>query len=67
MTDDLKVMLGQLDGKMDMVLKSLDEGKVVMVTLEARTAKLERWQSRLMGGAAVAGFVAGIVARLVTS
>ena len=66
MTDDVKLLLGQLDGKMDMVLKSLDEGKGVMVTLEARTAKLERWQARLMGGAAAVGFVAGVIAKVLS-
>lgn len=66
MTDSIERTLGRLEGKMDSVIESLKEGREVMEALDSRTAKLERWQSRVMGGAAVAGFVAGIVARLFT-
>lgn len=64
MTDSIERTLGRLEGKMDSVLESLREGREVMETLESRTAVLERWQSRVLGGALVAGFVSGIVAKV---
>jgi hypothetical protein len=65
MVDSVERSLGRLEGKVDSIIKSLEDGSEIMARLESRTAVLERWQSRIMGGAVVAGFVAGFIAKLI--
>lgn len=66
MTDSIERTLGRLDGKMDMVLESLKEGRVVIEALDQRTGSLERWRSYVMGGAFVAGILGGIAVKILS-
>lgn len=65
MTDSMERSLGRLEGKVDSILASQAESKASLDRLESRTATLERWRSQMLGGAAVAGFVGGIIVKLV--
>lgn len=64
MTDSMERSLGRLEGKVDGMIVAQQEAKGSLDRLENRTATLERWRAQMLGGAAVAGFVAGLVARL---
>lgn len=50
---EIQRTLGRIEEKLDMVLPRLNNHAF-------RIGKLERWQSRILGGAAVLGFLAGI-------
>lgn len=56
--------IGRLEGKMDGVAKRQDELKEYVVSVSARTGKLERWQSWLTGATAVVMILFGILARV---
>lgn len=70
MSDSLDRAIGRIEGRVEMVLGKID---VVLsqqaVQTEAldkvaqRTAALERWQSKMVGAAAVAGVIGGAVAK----
>lgn len=64
MTDSIERSLGRLEGKVDGIINTQQEAKESLDRLENRTSTLERWRSQMLGGAAVAGFVAGLVARM---
>lgn len=49
--------LGRLEGKMDVLLRSLPE-------IEKRVRALENWKWMVLGGAAVVAFAASVVSRL---
>lgn len=65
MTDSVERSLGRLEGKLDGLVASQKQANEALDRLENRTSTLERWRSQMLGGAAVAGFVSGIIAKLV--
>jgi len=54
-----------MEGKLDALVDSQRHTKAAMAALDDRTTKLERWQSRLIGGAAAVGFLFAVVLKLV--
>jgi len=64
MTDDIKLLLGQLDGKVDMILAGQTVQRQTLEAHDGRIGTLEKWQARVLGGAAVAGFVSGILVKV---
>lgn len=58
MSESLERALGRLEGKVDRILDVLPQH-------EERIVRLETWKARLMGAAALAGFLAGLIARVV--
>jgi archaellum component FlaC len=65
MTDSIERSLGRLEGKVDGIINTQQEAKESLDRLENRTSTLERWRSQMLGGAAVAGFVASLIARAI--
>ena len=59
MNDDLKVLLGQLDGKMDMVLEGQRAQWAAHKDHEARITSVEKWQGKVIGGLTRASFLVG--------
>jgi hypothetical protein len=63
--NDLHQTIGSMDGKLDMILTRLDKGEEQnserFEAIEARTTKLEGWQNRVLGGAAVVISLAGFI------
>lgn len=56
MTDSLERAIGRLEGKVDQILVGLNSH-------EERLSKVEKWQSKLAGGLALAAFVVGVVVK----
>lgn len=48
----LHYIVGKIDGKMDQLLVMWTEQREEFTGIKARVAKLESWQSRIMGGGA---------------
>lgn len=56
--------LGRLEGKMDAVLKGQEQLHEGLALVTARTTKLERWQSWVIGVSATVGAGAALAMRL---
>jgi hypothetical protein len=63
-TDSLERALGRIEGQLGAVLAGQAEAKKSLETVELRTAALERWRATVLGGAAVAGGIGGVLARV---
>lgn len=63
MSESIERTLGRIEEKLDGLVLSHGETKTSLLLLDGRTTKLERWQSRILGGAVTAGFILGLVAR----
>ena len=65
MSDNIERSLGRIEAKLTGLVDSHVEIKVALTRLDTRTSSLERWQSRIVGGAAVAGFVFGMAVQFI--
>jgi hypothetical protein len=61
--DEVQRALGRIEGKLDLLIPALEANETRAVSLTGRVSKLEKFQSKLLGGAVVAGFVFGLVMR----
>ena len=61
MTDSVERALGRVEGKLDMVLLGQAAHGAALEEVSKRTSKLERWQSKILGAAAVMGFLGSLV------
>jgi hypothetical protein len=61
MTDSIERTLGRIEEKIDNLVLSTQPR---LNNHSDRIGKLERWQSRVLGGAAVAGFLLGVAITL---
>jgi len=57
MNESMERTLGRIEEKLDNLVKQTEPR---LNNHSERIGKLERWQARLLGGAAVAGFVFGV-------
>jgi hypothetical protein len=55
--------LGRIEGKLDLLIPALTANEERTGIAEVRISKLEKFQSKLLGGAVVAGFVFGLIMR----
>lgn len=70
-TESLERGLGRIEGRVETVLVKIElfveQQKVhadLISAVEKRTTELEKWQSRVLGGATVLGVVGGIIAKV---
>lgn len=68
MSESIERTLGRIEEQLNGVRASLEDSRTevrsTLTTHNARIAGLERWQSRLVGGAAVVGFLFGAILKL---
>lgn len=57
MTDSMERTLGRIEEKLDNLVKQTEPR---LNNHSERIGKLERWQSRVLGGVAVASFILGV-------
>jgi hypothetical protein len=62
-SQDIERALGRIEGKLDLLLPSVAAQEERLTVMVGRVSKLEKWQSKILGGAVVAGFLLGIVMR----
>jgi hypothetical protein len=60
---EIERALGRIEGKLDLLLPSVAAQEERLVVMAGRVSKLEKWQSKILGGAVVAGFLLGLVMR----
>jgi hypothetical protein len=60
---EIERALGRIEGKLDLLLPSVAAQEERLVVMSGRVSKLEKWQSKILGGAVVAGFLLGLVLR----
>ena len=60
MNDSVERALGRMEGKVDMILLGQAAHGAALEDVSQRTTKLERWQAKLIGAAAVVGFLFGV-------
>jgi hypothetical protein len=60
---EIERALGRIEGKLDLLLPSVAAQEERLVVMAGRVSKLEKWQSKILGGAVVAGFLLGLVLR----
>lgn len=53
--ESLAVLIGRVDGKVDLVIQQLSKMDTRHENLEGRVRSLERWRAYMMGAAAVTG------------
>jgi hypothetical protein len=62
-SQDIERALGRIEGKLDLLLPSVAAQEERLVVMAGRVSKLEKWQSKILGGAVVAGFLLGLALR----
>jgi hypothetical protein len=60
---EIERALGRIEGKLDLLLPAVEAQEQRLTYVAGRVSKLEKWQSKILGGAVVAGFLLGIVMR----
>lgn len=65
MTDSQDRVLGRIEGKLDAVLERIGEQQNRLNNHGDRLGRLERWQAKLLGMAAVIAIIATYAAKLV--
>jgi hypothetical protein len=60
---EIERALGRIEGKLDLLLPSVAAQEERLVVMAGRVSKLEKWQSKILGGAVVAGFLLGLALR----
>lgn len=63
MTDSLERALGRLEGKVDQILAGQAAHDERLTRADERLTRVERWQSKIAGGIALAAFMIGLVVR----
>ena len=70
MADNIERTLGRIEGKLDAALASIEDRQDTqdkrLDNHGTRLAGLENWKSRVLGIAAAAGVVGGLILKLVT-
>lgn len=61
--DHIERALGRIEGKLDLLIPAVNANEERTMKLSSRVSKLEKWQSKLLGGAIVAGFALGLIMR----
>lgn len=61
--DHIERALGRIEGKLDLLIPALAANEDRTTKLSSRVSKIEKWQSKMLGGAIVAGFLFGLVMR----
>jgi hypothetical protein len=60
---EIERALGRIEGKLDLLIPATEVTNARVSAVSARVSKLEKWQSKVLGGAVVAGFLLGLIMR----
>lgn len=63
MSVEIERALGRIEGKLDLLIPATEVTNARVSAVSARVSKLEKWQSKVLGGAVVAGFLLGLIMR----
>ena len=63
MSVEIERALGRIEGKLDLLIPATEVTNARVSAVSARVSKLEKWQSKVLGGAVVAGFLLGLTMR----
>jgi hypothetical protein len=63
MSVEIERALGRIEGKLDLLIPALGVQETRLTSMSGRVSKLEKWQSKVLGGAVAAGFLLGLVMR----
>jgi hypothetical protein len=60
---EIERALGRIEGKLDLLLPAMAAQETRLSFVTERVSKIEKWQSKVLGGAVVAGFILGLALR----
>ena len=63
MSVEIERALGRIEGKLDLLIPATEVTNARVSAVSARVSKLEKWQSKVLGGSVVAGFLLGLIMR----